>query len=99
MHLVTPHLLRAPGASTTDRVRLEPYDHVTYVFDVWHVLAPTRRSVVRPVRPLRVRAAVRAAGKRRVQRSALWRSWRVVEGQVAFSEDVVEIGLAAYHAM
>lgn len=98
-HTATPRLLPAQGISRELRVRLEPYDSVTFVFDVWQALNPIRKSAYRPPRPLRVRAAMEVAGRRRVKRSSLLRSWKVHEGQLAFTREPVEIGLAAHRAL
>jgi hypothetical protein len=96
---IGPMPLTAPEASTEARFRLEPFDRVRYVFDVWQVLSPSTSRVTTPERPLRVRGSVRVAGKRGARRSP-WRSaWRVVDGQVAFLPELVEIGMATYRAM
>jgi hypothetical protein len=94
---VSPGFLNAPDAQTTDRARLEPFDRAVFVFDVWGVIAPVVRDA--PRRPVRLRGAVRVAGKRWPRRSPIWASWRAVDGQVAFLKPDVEIGLAVYRSM
>lgn len=96
---IGPLALKAPDATTINTYRLEPFDRVRYVFDVWQVLAPSTSRVDDPPRPLRVRGSVKVAGKRGARRSPWRAGWRVVDGQVAFIPDLVEIGLATYRSL
>jgi hypothetical protein len=97
---VTPRPLEAPGAVGSATHRLEPFDSVRYVYDLWQVMddSPFGRAD-RPPRPLRVRAAVKVAGKRRLCRSPWRRGWRVRDGQYGFGPDSDQVGLVAYRAM
>jgi hypothetical protein len=95
---VCPRALPAPDASTARRVRLEPFDTVRCVYDIWGVLGSAVSKEPLP-RPSRIRAAARIAGKRRLRRSPWRQGWRAVNGQVAFVPGPVEIGLATYRSL
>ncbi len=67
---------RAPGASTDEVTRLEPFDRRVFVFDVWQVLQPIMSHDLDPPRPSSIRASVRVAGRRGYRRSPWRRRWR-----------------------
>lgn len=98
---ITPRPVRGPQACRKDTVRLEPFDSVTFIFDVWGVLTPWHGMDERkaPEPPFRVRAACRVAGKRRMRRSPWRRGWPVKPGQRFFVPEMIEIGLVTYRAL
>ena len=94
---ISPRPVSAVDACTDRSIRLEPFDRVRFVFDVWQILAPV--SGEPPKRPLKLRGSLRIAGKRFRRRSPFRHTWRVVPGQLTFDSEPVEIGMAAYRAM
>ncbi len=94
---IGPRPLEGHEAVTARAYRLEPFDTVRYLYEVWPVLAPSLGEG--PARPLRVRASLRVAGKRRPRRSPWRRGWRVRQGQVSLLSAPLEVGMAAYRAM
>ncbi len=94
---ISPRPQFATGSTTDMTVRLEPFDMALYVFDVWQVLAPSYGKA--SPRPLRLRASVRVAGRRRYRRTSWWKGWRVRREQLAFLSRDVEVGLAAFQVL
>lgn len=94
---IGPRPLEGHEAVTTRTHRLEPFDSVRFMFQVWPVLAPSLREA--PKRPLRMRASVRVAGKRWPRRSPWRKGWLVRPDQRALMPGEVEVGMAAYRAM
>ncbi len=97
---ITPRPLRTDDATLAWRTRLEPFDNRRYVFDVWRVLEPSSGAAhARPMRPLRVRASVKVAGRRWRPMSSWRKGWPVAVGQVSLTGGAVEIGVAAYRSI
>lgn len=96
---VVPLALEGHEAATMSKHRLEPFDSVRYIYEVWPVLAPSIGEGPQHKRPLRVRATVRVAGKRWRRLSPWRRGWRVLPRQVSLLPAPLEVGMAAYRAM
>lgn len=99
LYTVSPQGREHPGATTDGRCRLEPFDSVFYVYEIWPYLSSGLRSDDPPLRPFRLGARVQVAGKRRPRRSSRRSRWLVQEDQRAFIPEIVELGLEVYRSL
>ncbi|TWD73478.1 hypothetical protein FB561_7371 [Kribbella amoyensis] len=99
---VVPRASKLGNGSTETRIRLEPFDRVTFVLDVWQAIAGVKssRAPVKSSFPRRLRATVRVAGKRRKALSPWRRGWVVKGDQIAFMDHTMkDSGIVAYQAI
>jgi hypothetical protein len=91
---IVPRVVAREGFSVERRVRLEPFDEVAFLFDLWSVLDPARGDP--PPRPLTVRGTARVAGKRLSRRSPSWKRWTVRPGQLSLFPGPVDRAQVIY---
>lgn len=91
---VTPRMIDFPsagGGSATNRhvVRLEPYDRVTFLLDVWSAVPAFASRVKGP--EMVIRGGVSVAGRKRPSESSKRLSWKISRTSWTFRSDLPEI--------
>lgn len=76
---VTPRMFAVPGMGEDTAVkdtvyRIEPYDRVTFIFDIWPSLTRLRNNVARTIT---LRGAIQVPGRRNLRLSSWGTAWRV----------------------